>query len=308
MPRGYDRPLYILPFDHRASFQKGLFGWSPPLDAAQVAQVAGAKQVIYEGFKRSLDDGEPKQKTAILVDEQFGAAILKDAAAEGFTTCCCVEKSGQDEFEFEYGDAFAEHIEAMRPTFSKVLVRYNPDGDPALNRRQTERLRRLSDYLAAAGRSRFMIELLVPPLPAQLEKVGDDKAVYDVQVRPGLMVRVIRELQDAGIEPDVWKTEGLDRRDDCESIVAAARAGGRASVGCIVLGRGESPEHVRSWLSIAASVRGFIGFAVGRTVFWDPLVAWRAGTLSAEGASGQIEQRFRDFIHLYETTANARAA
>src|SRR5215510_6674678 len=173
MPRGYDRALYIQPFDHRGSFQSGLFGWKPPLTDAQTAQVAVSKQIIYDGFQSALAAGVPKDKAGILVDEQFGAAILRDAKAKDFTTACPAEKSGQEEFEFEYGEDFARHIEAFDPTFCKVLVRYNPEGDRALNQRQSVRLRRLSDYLANS-RHCFMFELLVPATRAQLDKLKGD--------------------------------------------------------------------------------------------------------------------------------------
>ena len=227
MPRGYDRPLYIQPFDHRGSFQTKMFGWQSPLSDAQTAEIAGAKRVIYDGFLAALAAGVPKEKAGILVDEQFGAAILRDAASSNVVTACPAEKSGQEEFDFEYGEDFARHIEAFDPTFCKVLVRYNPQGDRALNEKQAARLKRLSDFLAARDRSRFMFELLVPPEKAQLDRLKGDKKVYDREVRPRLMVEAIRELQDAGVEPDMWKVEGLDRREDCERVVAAARAGGR---------------------------------------------------------------------------------
>lgn len=223
--RGYSNPLYILPFDHRGSFETGMFGWKGDLSPEQTAQIAAAKQVIFDGFQSALAGGAPKQKAGILVDEQFGAAILRDARAKGITTACPAEKSGQEEFDFEYGEDFATHIEAFHPTFCKVLVRYNPEGDPALNRRQAERLKRLSDYLNSANRSLFMFELLVPAEKAQLDQVKGDKKVYDLEIRPRLMVETILELQEAGVEPDVWKIEGLDRRQDCEKIVVAAHRG-----------------------------------------------------------------------------------
>ena len=300
MPRGWDRPLYVQPFDHRGSFQSGLFGWKPPLSEAQTAEIAGSKQIIYDGFLAALSAGAPAAKSAILVDEQFGAAILRDARAKGITTACPAEKSGQEEFEFEYGEDFQRHIEAFDPTFCKVLVRYNPEGDRALNQRQAARLRRLSEYLARADRSRFMFEMLVPAEKAQLERLKGDKKAYDLEVRPRLMVEAIRELQAAGVEPDLWKIEGLDRREDCQEIVATARAGGRDHVGCIVLGRGADGGKVREWLGVAAKVPGFVGFAVGRTVFWNPLVAWRDKKATREEAANQIAARYREFVDLFE--------
>jgi 5-dehydro-2-deoxygluconokinase len=256
--------------------------------------------VIYDGFQAAIAAGVPKEKAAILVDEQFGAAILRDATANGFTTACPAEKSGQDEFDFEYGAQFAQHIEAIHPTFCKVLVRYNPEGDPTLNTRQAARLKQLSGYLHEQSESRFMFELLVPPEKAQLDRLKGDKKAYDLELRPKLMVQTIEQLQEAGIEPDVWKIEGLDRREDCEKMVATARRGGRDKVGCIILGRGEDDKKVHEWLTIAAGVKGFIGFAVGRTVFWEPLVNLRANKTTREGALTEIARRYRGFVAVFE--------
>lgn len=303
MTIGYHKPLYVLPFDHRGSFQTKMFGWKGTLNPEQTAQIAAAKQVIYDAFKSAVAGGVPKERAGILVDEQFGAAILRDAAKAGYVTAMPAEKSGQDEFDFEYGDDFASHIERFKPTFSKVLVRYNPGGDKALNQRQAARLKRLSDSLHGNRNSQFMFELLVPPEPAQLERFGGDKSAYDLNLRPALMVQAIHELQDAGVDPDVWKIEGLDRREDCEKVVAAVRRNGRERVGCIVLGRGEDDRKVRHWLSTAATVAGFIGFAVGRTTFWDPLVDLRGDKISRDAAVVEIARRYREWVDLFERPA-----
>ena len=296
---GFDQPLYILPFDHRGSFETKMFGWHGDLNAAQTAEIAAAKQVIYDGFKAAIAAGVPKDKAGILVDEQFGGAILRDARANGYAAACPAEKSGQEEFDFEYGADFAKHIEAVQPTFCKVLVRYNPGGETALNQRQTARLKQLSDYLHSKSLSRFMFELLVPAEKAQLDRLKGDKKAYDLELRPKLMVQTIQELQDAGVEPDVWKIEGLDRREDCEKIVAARR-GGRDKVGCSILGRGEDAKKVCEWLTAAAGVRGFIGFAVGRTDFWEPLVDYRAKKITREAAVAKIARRYEGFVGIFE--------
>lgn len=297
---GFDQPLYILPFDHRASFQAKMFGWKGALSPEQTARVAAAKQVIYDGFKAAIAAGVPREKAGILVDERFGQAILRDAAAQGYTFACPAEKSGQDEFELEYGEDFARHIETFQPTFCKVLVRYNPEGDAALNRRQAEQLERLSRYLHEKGQSRFMFELLVPAEKAQLDRLHGDTKAYDLEVRPRLMVQTIEQLQDAGVEPDIWKIEGLDRREDCQKIVAIARRDGRARVSCIVLGRGEDDKKVSEWLTTAAGVPGFIGFAVGRTDFWQPLIGWRDKKTTREDAVAEIAARYRHFVDVFE--------
>jgi len=310
MTHGYDRPLYILPFDHRGSFKTGMFGWKGALTPEQTAQIAATKKVIYDGFKTAVASGVHKEKAGILVDEQFGAAILRDARTQGYVTACPAEKSGQEEFDFEYGEDFAKHIEAFQPTFCKVLVRYNPEGDQALNRRQSASLNRLSEYLHRdESRSQFLFELIVPPVKSQLDRLNGDKKAYDLELRPRLMVGAIQELQDAHVEPDVWKIEGLDRREDCEKIVAVARQDGRDKVSCIILGRGEDDKKVREWLLTAGGVPGFIGFAVGRTSFWEPLVSFRAGKITRNAAVDEIARRYREFVDIFESArVKTRAA
>ena len=298
MTLGYDKPLYVLPFDHRHSYGSQVFGYSEPMTPEQIAVVAASKQVIYEGFQLAIGAGAPKDNCGILVDEEFGAAILRDARQQGFITAMSTEKSGQHEFDFEYGDDFAKHIEQFDPTFTKVLVRYNPEGDKVANDRQLARLERLGDYLHGKDRL-FMFEMLVPAEKEQLDKAGD-KATYDRDLRPGLMLRAIREIQDAGVEPDVWKIEGLDRRDDCLKIVETVRRDGRDGVGSIILGRGENEQKVIEWLSVAATVPGFIGFAVGRSTFLQAIVELRAGKTNKEAGTAEIAHRFRKWVDAFE--------
>ena len=300
MITGYDRPLYVLPFDHRSSYIKGLFHWQQPLTAEQTAETAASKHLIYQGFKKAVAEGVPRESAAILVDEEFGAAILRDAASRGHITCMSIEKSGQEEFEFAYGEDFGRHLEEFNPPFGKVPVRYNPEGDAELNKRQTSRLRRLSEYLERTRRL-FMFELLVPPQKAQVERIGG-QAAYDHELRPKLMIETIRALQDAGVEPDVWKIEGLDLREDCEKIVEVAQRDGRTKIGCIILGRGSDEQSVLRWLKTAADVPGFIGFAVGRTTWWEAMAAWRAKVISSDAAIAQIAQRFSRWAEVFEQT------
>ena len=306
MNPGYDRALYLLPFDHRHSYVKSLFKLEPPLSAVQAARVSDSKQLIYEGFVSAIEKGVPRAAGGILVDEEFGVDILRDAQRQGFVTALSTEQSGADEFEFEYGAEFARHIESFNPTFAKALVRYNVEGDQELNRRQAGRLKQLSDH-CKRSRRRFMFELLVPGTEAQLLRLDGDKDAYDRDLRPMLMQEAIRALQNAGVEPDVWKVEGLAQRDHCERVVAAARCDGRDTVGCIVLGRGADAAQVRRWLVTAAGVEGFIGFAVGRTTFWDALVGWQAQTLTRADAVAQVAGRLREWVATFESARLARS-
>jgi myo-inositol catabolism protein IolC len=302
MALGYEGKLYILAFDHRGSFQKKMFGISGTPDQEETDRIADAKRVIYEGFKRALDEGAPKDGAGILVDEQFGAGPAREAKSLGILLAMPVEKSGQDEFDFEYGDDFGGHIEEFDPTFSKVLVRWNPEGDGDMNQRQGERLKRLSDWLHDNGR-RFLFELLVPATDAQKESVGGDSDRYDKELRPKLMLRAIDEILRAGAEPDIWKIEGLDRREDCEATAELVRSGGRDRVACVVLGRGADDSAVDHWLQQGSGVPGYVGFAIGRTIWWDALKGYLDGSLPRDDAAKQIAANYRRFIDVYESVA-----
>jgi len=299
---GYTDPLYILAFDHRGSFQKKMLGIAGDPTPEESDRIIDAKRVIFEGFDRAIADGAPTAAAGLLVDEQFGGDVARQAKAEGRVFAMPVEKSGQDEFDYEYGEEFGEHILAFDPVFSKVLVRYNPDGDPGMNERQTARLKRLADWLHDRGR-KFLFELLVPAEPAQLESVGGDAGRYDTEVRPGLMLRSIHALQDAGVEPDVWKIEGIDTREDCERIAGAARRDGRDDVSCVVLGRGANEDAVVHWLQQGAGVPGYIGFAIGRTIWWDALEAHLAGRTDREAAARTISENYRRMIEVYSSAS-----
>jgi myo-inositol catabolism protein IolC len=302
MPLGHDGKLYILAFDHRGSFQKKMFGIQGDPDEEQTRTIADAKHLIYEGMVKAVEKGDVAPDTlGVLVDEQFGGEIPRHAKEQGLTLAMPVEKSGQNEFDFAYGEAFGEHIEAFDPKFVKVLVRYNPDDpDTGMNERQLGRLKQLGDWLSQNDR-KYLFELLVPATDAQLESVGGDGDRYDAELRPELMRRAIEAIQDYGIEVDVWKIEGVDERSDAEMLAKQTRSGaGRDNVVCVLLGRGASDEKVDHWLRAAAPVDGFIGFAIGRSIWWDALKGFLDGSVDREAAAQQIADNYLRFIRVYE--------
>ncbi len=302
MTAGEQQRLYILSFDHRGSFKKGLMGIAGDPTQAERQRISELKTLIYEGFARAIARDAPRDACALLVDEEFGADIARVARREHFTLAMPVERSGQDEFDFEFGEHFGEHVEAFDPDFAKVLVRYNPDGDAELNARQAGRLARLSGWLRANNR-KFLFELLVPATPGQDAQVDGDQDAYDRDLRPELMVRTLAELQGAGVEPDIWKIEGLEAREDCERAVAQARAGGRGHVNCVVLGRGASLDRVGHWLQVAAPVAGYVGFAIGRTIWLNALSEHVGGRLEREAAIEEIAADYRRMIDVYNAAA-----
>jgi len=299
---GYDRDLYMLAFDHRGSFQKQLLGIAGVPTREEAARIADTKALIFEGFVAARTKGKLRDGAGILVDEEFGTPVARQAKEMGIVLAMPAEASGRDEFDFEYGADFARHIEAFDPTFTKVLVRCNPEGDSAVNERQTARLRHLADWLHAHGR-KLLFELLVPPTAEQLDQVDEDRERYDREIRPDLVVRSIAAMQADAVEADVWKIEGLDEGTECLRVAAQARSGGREGVACIVLGRGASAARVDQWLRAGAGVPGYRGFAIGRTIWWDALVAFRDRKLPRAEAAGLIATNYLRAIDAYRNAA-----
>jgi myo-inositol catabolism protein IolC len=289
---GYDERLYILAFDHRGSFEKMV---------GDVERVPGAKTLIWEGFQRAIELGAPKQYAGVLVDAQYGPTVAREAKQGGFKLAMPVEKSGQSEFDFEYGEQFGEKIEEYDPDFSKVLVRYNPEGDRAMNERQIEKLRRLSEWLHERHR-KFLFELLVPAEETQLEQVGGSVDRYDAELRPQLMLEAILQLQNGGVEADIWKIEGIDDREACNEIAQLARREGRDRVSCVVLGRGASDEKVDQWLRAGSGLDGYIGFAIGRSIFGESVKAYAADPdgFDRDAVADRIARSYLRFIEVYE--------
>jgi 5-dehydro-2-deoxygluconokinase len=300
MALGYDGKLYILAFDHRGSFQKKMFGIEGDPTPEETETITDAKKLIFEGMELAVERGLDGSAAGVLVDEQFGDGIPKRAKEEGLKLAMPVEKSGQDEFDFQYDEEFGEHIERFDPDFSKVLVRLNPEGDAEVNERQLERLKRLADWLHEHDR-KFLFELLVPAEPQQLEQAGGDTDRFDAELRPELMRRAIVQIQDFGVDVDIWKIEGVDSREDAEMLAEQTRAGeGRENVVCVLLGRGASDEKVDHWLRQAAPVEGFVGFAIGRSIWWDALKGFLAGDLDRATAAEQVADKYLRFIRVYD--------
>lgn len=292
---GYSKPLYILAFDHRSSFLKNLLGVENRQPTNEETQkVINLKKIIYEGFKKTLNN-LTLENAAILVDEQFGDEILRDAKENNYTFILPTEKSGAKEFDFEY-ENFPEHIEKYKPNFVKALVRFNPEEN---NTNQLEKLKILNDYLHD-NNYKFLVELLV--LPGNTQEQNTTKEDFDTSVRPRLTVETVKIFQDNFIEPDVWKIEGMNIGQNYEKIVEQVRINGRDNIGIVVLGRGESKDQVENWLVNAKGIDGITGFAIGRTIFWEPIENYHKGNISREKAINMIAQNYIYFYNIFTKT------
>jgi myo-inositol catabolism protein IolC len=298
-----DSALFMLAFDHRKSIRP-LFGIAGEPSPEERARISAAKELVYEGLLSAAPRLPDGARPGLLVDEEFGTPVLERARSEDVTAAVAVEKSGQKEFQFEYED-FGAHLGRLRPELAKALVRYNAGGDRGLNDRQLERLKVLSDYLAGSETD-LLFELLVPPTEEQLAECDGDVSRYDADLRPGLVRTAIEQIQDAGIEVAIWKIEGIEDAEDCESIAATCHRGGRTA-DCLILGRGADEAMVEHWLTTAAPTPGFGGFAVGRTIWWDAIAAHIAGETDRPATVEKIAARYLHFVDVYLAAATMEA-
>lgn len=296
---GYTKPLYILPFDHRSAFATELFKKQSIDDLSKEEKelIKEFKMLIYKGIKKAVENLIPKENAAILVDEEFGEEVLIDAKQNGFITILTVEKSGHEEFDFMYDD-FKEHIEKFKPDFAKVLIKYNPKDSKDLKKRQQDKLKIISDYCHEKN-YKFLLEVLVLPTKEQLFEVNGSRKEYDKRLRPELTAEVVRTLQAEGIEPDVWKLEGMETAIDYAGVIAEVKSGGRKDVGVVILGRGAKEEKVQEWLRVGAKVDGVIGFAVGRTIFWDLIEKFYKGEIGKASVIETISKKFESFYKVF---------
>ena len=298
--KGHTSDLYILAFDHRGTLTKGLLGVEgrdPSVEEAN--KVSEMKSLIFDGFKSSINKGESIDNCAILTDEQFGKGVQEEARSLGIRFAAPVEKSGQKIFDFEYGDEFGEKINEVGADFIKILVRWNPDDDEESRKIQGARIKTLSDWIVE-NEKKFLLEFLVPATDEQLAMVDGEQSRYDSEIRPGLAVKVVEEMREKGADPDIWKIEGLDSTEDCNKVASAIRDGGREGVIAVVLGRGADDQKVNEWLKAGASVEGYKGFAIGRSIFWDSLKEWFTEEINREQAVEQISEKYRNFISVYK--------
>jgi myo-inositol catabolism protein IolC len=294
---GYSDPILMLAFDHRDYFESFFGSDGGP---ANPQEISAAKQMIFEGALAAARS-RPEQHAAgvlgIFVDERYGRAIARQAKQQGLRLAMPVERPGSPELDFEFGAGFGEHVERFDPDFSKVLLGHNPDDDAGRKQRQVARLCELADWLHARGR-RFLLELIVPPSAAQLDSVAGDAARHQRELRPGLTLRAIAELQAAGVEPDVWKLEPPASADEAAALVRQARRDGREAVACVVLGAGQDAESIGRCVGDAAQTPGFAGFAIGRTI-WGEAVGELASGRPAEECVERVASNYVSFVDRY---------
>jgi myo-inositol catabolism protein IolC len=290
--------LFILAMDQRDSIEQKLYELQSAPTPEQSASIAANKLLVYRGLLDAVPGLQEGARPGFLVDEQYGASPAVLAAADPRVSLAMpVEASGQEWFDFAYGHDWRTHAEFFGADHPKVLIRDNPGLDEQHRADQAAKVAAISAWARRAGLE-FIVELLVPAGDDDLAKVDGDTDRYDREIRPALTVQAIEFLQDHGVEPAIWKIEGLAQRQDAERVVEAARRGGRDGR-CIVLGRHAPQEQLDEWLRVAAPVEGFVGFAIGRSVWWDALEDRLAEKADEATARKQVADNYTHFVQTY---------
>lgn len=293
-----DHPLMILAFDQRGWLSNALWDMDP------AAPVTGERATVMEEVKSLVGDGmlaasAPAQGTVgMLVDSEFGTPAL-DAAAprDDVALCIPLERNNRPVLELE-PDCW-ETLDKYQPAYAKLLIWHNPDSDPNPLQRQLRELQDVSAELQTRGQA-WILEILQPPTDAQLSSVNGDRERYDDEVRPDLMVETISQIHDVDVYPDVWKLEGLSSVPATERVVDAMRQDSPGPVHAVVLGRNAPDEAVDDWLTTAAR-GGFAGFAIGRSIWWEPAKRWLDGDDGRATAVAGIAARYERFTDVYLT-------
>jgi 5-dehydro-2-deoxygluconokinase len=268
-------PLFILPFDHRSGFAKEIFGKTYPLKGKDVVEAKALKMIIWEAVQLAFDEASEAGTPGILVDEELGSQVISEAKAKNVVHIVSTENSGAT-LEFIHGDKFGEALLTVKPTYAKVLVRYNVC-EEKVNAPQREKMKQLADF-CIENSIPLILEVLTTATPTN----------------PGPVIAAVTELLDHKIIPAIWKLEGFSTVEAWHKLAEAT------NIPVIMLGRNASIAEVDSWTKAAAQSGVVSGFAIGRTIFLDPLKQYHNEEISRANAVKEIAKNYLHFIDVWK--------
>jgi myo-inositol catabolism protein IolC len=294
-----NRVLLILAADHRGSLERGLYGLTAPPTPAQAARIIADKLLVYQALLDAVAWLPAQIQPGVLIDEQYGASVAAMAShsAGAVSVCMPLEASGQEWFGFAYGEDWQRHAAFFAAGHAKVLVRDNPGLDPARREQQARLVAQVSAWAARAARS-LIVDLRVPATGTDQDVTEGNTDRYDDELRPAHTVAVMEYLQDHGVEPALWTVEGPGRHDDAVAVAAMAQRGGRQAR-CLAGGRHAPYDTLKHWLQVAAPIPGWAGFAIGGSIWWDPLHAHLRHINTAGEARRRIRNAYLDYARYY---------
>lgn len=282
--------IYMLAFDHLVEFEDIFVAGATPT-ADEIALTREAKRVIFKGVQRAVTLGVPLANAAILADEHYASAVMDEARDSGIAYSMPVDPPLGGVI---LAEGWRESLKRYKPTWAKPLLWYNVEGDKNKNRRQVEDTKILQDWLHSNDQQ-MLLEILIPAEPHQVEATAGNTTRYQAEYLPNLITAAMDEIYSAGIRPEVWKIEGVPTVEGSKAIGDVATATGAE---CLVLGRGADAATVGQWLNLAGSTDGYRGFAVGRTIWQQPVIDWKR-TRDDDRLIEEIAQRYRQLVNAY---------
>lgn len=289
--------MFMLAFDHRSSTAAELFG-QEEVSSEQWQVLAEAKTVIAEAAGLARSQFAHVGEVSVLIDPECGTAAARVARTEGVATALALEVSGRRELQLLDERRLETAIGAIGPPrWGKVLLRWNPGDSDELKDANLAALNHAGRFCHTVGID-LLLELIVPPLSADLATVGDDRKRYRSEVLPTLLPAAVGEITRRFGPPDLWKLEGV-----VSPVAAAAVSEAACSSGAVppilTLGAAAGRAEIARWFAAGSGVRGYAGFAIGRSIWKAPIAAYLSGQLDRNAARGAILGQFAGFIDDY---------
>jgi 5-dehydro-2-deoxygluconokinase len=286
-PRTPRDELYVFAFDHRTQF-------------FELAQQAGAdearlpklKQLCVEAVVASEAHHEIAGLVGILCDDRYGQDALNAATGRGWWIGRPVEAPGSHPLVFDRGRSVgstlvgwpAEHI-------VKCLVNYHPDDAIATRLENEAQIAALYDAVQASGH-----ELMLEIIPTRT-----------LPREPDTVFRALKRLYNLGIHPEWWKLEAMNA-GQWQSIDALIAERDPWCRGVLLLGLNAPLPTLAASFRDARASRSCRGFAVGRTIFQAPSLAWLAGEIDDETLKLRVRASYESLIDAWRGAARAKGA
>jgi len=279
-------PLKVLAFDHRGQFEK-----TCKLQGIASSQISEFKNLVFEGFKR-VNAENCGESLALLVDPQFGGDILQESAYGDYHVGTPIERSGSFPVEWLTEKNLYEYLVQCPSTwFVKVLWNFHPHLETEKKREQLALLQKLQSVCDALER-RLMLEMI---LPEGLSKNGE------------MLALAIEEVYAHQLFPYWWKISPTDTQAEWEQVTSTLDRYD-PEAGVIVLGNNAPLAQFEKWFRIVRSTPHACGFAIGRSIFWEPWLEFASGSMEAQAVPARIAERYQQMIDLWRHSETALPA
>ena len=269
--------VYMLAADHR-------WQWEEFCDTRSLSRqrIPDVKRLAYDGFLLARQRSSAVRDCgALLVDAQYSAGVIAEALRDGIAVGTPAERAGAIPLAWAT-DPFPA---ALTGAFVKVLARYRTDDDPGVLAEQWLKLEALQTWCRVAKKP-LVLEVLV----ARKQEAED---AFESSGRPAMLEAFIADAYRRGLTPAFWKIEGTLAPEGARTIDAAIAA--HPACRQIILGKAAELSTIDRWFAACAASATASGFAIGRSVFWEPSAAYLTGAKTADQAATMICD---NYLHL----------